>query len=401
MQNRVNPGPGFVEKERLHLSVGLLYLGGVLSGSLTVLLGCVLPRLSALDHLSDRDAGTLLMVQFASCAGGALLVRRNFHQTLARGYALTALAALALHLLPRPFAILSIAVYGVGLGMVMTSNSMIVGRIFTARRGIALAVLNLCWSLGATLSPLLVARVFGRFSVAAIGTTVALFSASFVGITLLSKFHWIVEDQQRVITPSESPTRTLVYFGLLSFLYVGIESATGNWMSTYASRVVAWDYARSNLATACFWSALLLGRAVAPLVLLRLAEEKLFRLSVFGAAGGVCLLVAAHSVRFLLLGATVTGLSLAPIFPLTLSLFMAKAGQPRNSGWVFAVAGFGGAILSWLTGIVSTSAGSLRIGLLVPAAAALLLLLLAFRLPSGGDAFSPKPLRPKAAPGRA
>jgi len=84
-----------------------------------------------------------------------------------------------------------------------------------------------------------------------------------------------------------------------------------------------------------------------------------------------------------------------------LSLFMAKAGQPRNSGWVFAVAGFGGAVLSWLTGIVSTSAGSLRIGLLVPAGAALLLLLLASRLRSAGDAPQLKPLPPKAAPGRA
>jgi MFS transporter, FHS family, glucose/mannose:H+ symporter len=401
LQDGTNTGASPAAKKLLPLSVGLLYLGGVLSGSLTVLLGCVLPRLSALDHLSDRQAGTLLMVQFSFCACGALLVRRNFHQTLARGYALIALAALALHLLPKPFAMLSIAGYGLGLGMVMTSNSMIVGRIFTARRGIALAVLNLCWSLGATLSPLLVARVFGRFSVAVISLTVALFSASFVVITLLSRFRWIVEDQRRVITPSESPTRTLAYFGLLAFLYVGIESATGNWMSTYASRVVAWDYARSNLATACFWSALLLGRTVAPLILLRLAEEKLFLLSVFGSAAGVCLLVAAHSAWFLLVGAAVAGLSLAPIFPLTLSLFMAKAGQPRNSGWVFAVAGFGGAVLSWLTGIVSSSAGSLRIGLLVPAAAALLLLLMAFRLPSGGGAFSLKPLPPKAAPGRA
>jgi fucose permease len=230
---------------------------------------------------------------------------------------------------------------------------------------------------------------------------VAFISASFLGITLLSRFQWIIEDQQRVVTPSESPTRTLAYFGLLAFLYVGIESATGNWMSTYATRVVAWDYARSNLATACFWSALLLGRTIAPLILLRLAEEKLFLLSVFGAAAGACWLVAAHGAWFLLLGAALTGLSLAPIFPLTLSLFMAKAGQPRNSGWVFAVAGFGGAVLSWLTGIVSTSAGSLRIGLLVPAGAALLLLLMATRLRSAGDAPQLKPLPPKAAPGRA
>jgi MFS transporter, FHS family, glucose/mannose:H+ symporter len=368
--------------EGLHLWIALLYLGGVLSGSLTVALGCVLPIVSALAHLSDREAGTLLMVQFASCAVGALFVRRNFHRTLASGYTLTAFAVLASYLLPRPFAIPSISAYGLGLGMVMTSNSMIVGRVFTARRGVALAFLNFCWSLGATLSPLLVAPLSRHFSMGTISTAVALLPACFVGITLLSRFHRIMGDEPQTVTSSKSAKGAIVYFGLLAFLYVGIESATGNWMSTYASRIVTWDYSRSSLATACFWSALLIGRAVAPLVLLRLKEEKLYLISVFAASAGVCSLVAAHSVWTLIGAAVFTGLGLAPVFPLTLSLFMTKAGQPRGSGWVFAVAGLGGAFVPWLTGFVSTDAGSLRIGMLVPAAATLLLLAMASRLRS-------------------
>jgi MFS transporter, FHS family, glucose/mannose:H+ symporter len=396
----LNTGKNSFPTERITPSIAFLYLGAVLSGSLTVLLGCVLPRLSALDRLRDRDAGMLLMVQFAFAACGALLVRRNFHRTLIRGYVLTAASALAVHILPKPLAIPSIAAYGLGLGLVMTSNSMLAGRIFAEHRAVALAVLNFCWSLGATLSPLLVARVFDRFSMGAISTTVALSSASFAVITILGRFHRFVEKEQPIVLSRESATRTVAYFGLLAFLYVGIETATGNWMSTYVSRVAVWDFARSNLVTACFWFALLFGRGIAPLILLRLAEKKLYLLSVSGAAGGICLLVGAHSARFLFLGAVVTGLSLAPIFPLTLSLFMAKAGQPRNSGWVFAVAGFGGGTLSWLTGIVSTSQRSLRLGLLVPAAAAFLLLFLASRLRSATAPGGLNPLAPKAAPGR-
>jgi fucose permease len=64
------------------------------------------------------------------------------------------------------------------------------------------------------------------------------------------------------------------------------------------------------------------------------------------------------------------------LFPLILSLFLAEIGASRNAGWVFAVAGLGGAVLSWLTGIVSSGAGSLRIGLMVPGAAALLMMVL-------------------------
>jgi FHS family glucose/mannose:H+ symporter-like MFS transporter len=367
-------------KELPRLALPLLYLGAVFSGSLTVLLGCVLPRLSALEHLRDKQAGALLMVQFAFSASGALLVRRNFHETLARGYALISLGAVAMHVLPRQLAIAAIATYGLGLGLVMTSNSMLTGRIFRERRGVALSFLNLCWSVGATLSPLLIARVLDRVSMGLISTTVAVLSALFVGVPFWGRFRQVVEDDGRINTPLGSATPAIAYFGLLAFLYVGIESATGNWMSTYVSRVVAWDYTKSNLATACFWAALLLGRTAAPFILLWFAEVKLYLISVLCAASGVWLLVAAHTAWLVLLAAAIAGLGLAPIFPLTVSLFMAKAGQPKGTGWVFAVSGFGGAILPWLTGILSSSARSLRIGLLVPAGAALLLLLLACRL---------------------
>ena len=168
--------------------------------------------------------------------------------------------------------------------------------------------------------------------------------------------------------------KTILYFALLAFLYVGIEASVGNWMSTYATRTIAWTFAGSTLAVAFFWAALLLGRAITPAMLTWLPERRLYRASVIATIAGVSLLLAAHSPLTLLLGAALTGLALAPVFPLILALFLAEIGGSRNAGWVFAVAGLGGAVLSWLTGIVSSSTGSLRVGLLVPGAAALLML---------------------------
>jgi FHS family L-fucose permease-like MFS transporter len=89
---------------------------------------------------------------------------------------------------------------------------------------------------------------------------------------------------------------------------------------------------------------------------------------------GVLVLLSAHSPLAILSGAALTGLSLAPLFPLILALFLAEIGGSNNAGWVFGFAGVGGAVLSWLTGIVSNDTGSLRIGLLVPGVAALLML---------------------------
>ena len=56
---------------------------------------------------------------------------------------------------------------------------------------------------------------------------------------------------------------------------------------------------------------------------------------------------------------------------------------------IFTIAGLGSAFLPWLTGAVSASASSLRIGLLVPLAASLLMLALGLRLPHRSPAAAP------------
>jgi fucose permease len=169
---------------------------------------------------------------------------------------------------------------------------------------------------------------------------------------------------------------TIAYFAFLAFLYVGVEATVGNWMSTYAGRTTAWTFAGSTLAVAVFWAALLLGRALTPVMLMRMPELVLYRVSVIATITGVLVLLSAHSPLTIVVGAALTGLSLAPLFPLILALFLAEIGGSNNAGWVFGLAGVGGAVLSWLTGIVSNDTGSLRIGLLVPGFAALLMLLM-------------------------
>jgi fucose permease len=78
----------------------------------------------------------------------------------------------------------------------------------------------------------------------------------------------------------------------------------------------------------------------------------------------------------------ILGAALAPIFPLLLSRFFARARQSSDSRWVLAVCGFGGSVLPWLTGWVSAQSGSLRLGLItIPAA----LLLMVFMLPLLSD----------------
>lgn len=116
----------------------------------------------------------------------------------------------------------------------------------------------------------------------------------------------------------------------------------------------------------------------------------------FAAITGVSLLLIAHRPLTILAGSVLSGLALAPLFPLILALFLEEIGRSRNAGWVFAVAGLGGAVLSWLTGTISSSTGSLRIGLFVPGVAALLMLAMISWRRTSGHAKQPAVLQPTA-----
>ncbi len=342
---------------------------------MTVLLGIVLPRIAAEFHLTDSQSGALLMTLFAGSSTGALFVRRRFTRTLAAGYLLIPAAGLMVVIAPRLLGIPAIAIYGLGLGMAMTSTSMLVGRLYRGRRGAALSFLNFCWSLGATICPLVMARLHGHVTAAGLGITVALIAVPFAGLPLMSRFE--APPQPEASTHRlDTAISTVVLFALAGFLYVGIESTVGNWMTTYGLRAVAWSFSTSSLATASFWGALLAGRGVAPLILSRISDSALFRVSVVSLIGALALLVSAHSPWLLLAAAMWTGFSLGPIYPLVIALFMERAGESKHTGWIFTVSGFGGATLPWLTGVISSAAHSLRVGLMVPAAASLVLLVL-------------------------
>ncbi len=363
---------------RLRLLAPQLHLGFAFTGVGTVLLGTILPRASAKWHLSDKEAGVLLLLQFAASAFGSLLVRRNLWKTLASGYGLFSLGAISIFLLRQrsiPARGTAFVVYGLGLGVAMTATNLLVSRRSPTSRGAALAVLNFAWSAGAVACPLVVAQFLCCAGPSAAFGVLGLMVLPFALIPLLTRENDLGAAADFDAAPAGSGEAPIIsYFALLAFLYVGIEASLANWMSTYATRVTAWNLSRGSLAVAAFWAALLLGRALTAALLTLLPERRLYLVSVVVTAAGISLLLAAHGPTTVLAGSALTGLALGPVFPLILSLFLADIGKSRNAGWVFAIAGLGGAVLSWLTGTVSTGTGSLRIGLLVPGAASLLMI---------------------------
>jgi FHS family glucose/mannose:H+ symporter-like MFS transporter len=363
------------------VTVALLFAGFLYTGAMMVLLGLMLPRIEVLHGLSDSQAGALLATQAVCSATGALFVRHQFGRTLTAGYLLMAAGSAALLIVPAWLDILAIGAFGLGLGMAMTSTSIVVGRLFPDARGSALSLLNLSWSAGAAVCPLVVARIPGHFSAAAVCIPIAACAALFallIGPRTLRSVPSVLPQESAVTGLSWT---ALLLFSALGFLYVGAESTLGGWMSTYATRDVLWNFQKSNLAAGCFWGAMLVGRAATPLFLRSVSERRLHWVAIVAAFLGTVVLVVARTPAALVTGASWTGFALAPIYPLTIALFLEQAGESRNTGWVFAAAGYGGALFPGLTGLVSTDMHSLSKGLLIPLAAVTALLPLALWLP--------------------
>lgn len=360
-----------VERNRNLLPIFVLQLGFAITGIGDTVLGPLLPSLAPALHLSDNTSGLLLLALFSSSSCGALLARGDMSRSLASGFALMALGAFTLIFSTGPRSAIGFCfIYGLGLGLAMTATSLFVGRNYQERRGVILSLINFLWSLGAALSPLLVARlvahhtfrsVFGVIALAAIAA-----SALVAGV-LRDHGSDPVQSKGSMDEPSDNYRIWLtVVFALMLFLETGVEATIGGWLSTFARRTVIPDPVRAAAASSFFWTAFLVGRALCSIILLRLKEGRLLWGAVLLSVTGASLLLLSHSIGMLAITAILAGLGAAPVFPLSISLLMANNLRSTHVGISLAICGTAGAIFPWVTGLISAHTGSLRLAMVVP-----------------------------------
>jgi fucose permease len=163
-------------------------------------------------------------------------------------------------------------------------------------------------------------------------------------------------------------TRLLAFFALFLFLYVGMENAVGGWITTYTHRFNGMSLEDASIMVSLYWLALLAGRGIGSLALSFLPERAVLLSGFLLALSALSLLLVPRSASSAMIAVAATGMGFGPVFPIAVSRMLARAKDPRSTGWVFAVSASGGATLPWLTGFLSTHSGSLRIGFIVPGA---------------------------------
>ena len=145
--------------KRLILAAQLAFLP---AGILTTLLGPMLPLLIARWTLTDTQAGSLFLVQFLpSLIGvqlsGFLLSRLGFRPSFLLGLLLMACGTATLYMGSVVLGMASVAVYGLGLGLIIPTDNLLIAEVSAASRSGAVSLLNFFWGIGAVLCSVLVA----------------------------------------------------------------------------------------------------------------------------------------------------------------------------------------------------------------------------------------------------
>jgi FHS family glucose/mannose:H+ symporter-like MFS transporter len=402
------------------------------TGILQTLLGPMLPILIARWALNDTQAGNLFLVQFlASLAGvqlsGLLLTRWGYRPAFLWGLLLMACGVSTLLLGSSTLGMAAVAAYGLGLGLLVPSDNLLIAEIGSdsssasdaasqessqrssqasseaSSRASAVSLLNFFWSVGAVFCSLMVAWTAAHKLLPFFLGSVALFllllafamrNLPFPAAATPSATPAVTSSVTRAgsspstsspssssTSASSSPWRDLAkspaiwIFAAIFFLYPGAETAVGGWIGSYVSRLGSRGAAIASLMPAFFWTALTVGRALGTVFLRHFSERSVLRAGYGAGAAGIALMLWAPTLTGVIGGALITGLSFATLYPITVARLSQRFGvAARKIGAVmFSLAAVGPAVIPWMVGVISHSTGSLRAGLLLPLGATVIL----------------------------
>jgi len=354
------------------------YAAFVPIGIATVLLGPMLPTLSARWSLNYSQAGALFTVQYlastlAVALSGVMVSRWGFRFAMKAGLLLMSAGVALLLAGPKTMGMLCIAASGGGIGLAVPAANLLVAEVNPGRRSATLNLLNFCWSTGSVACPFLVAA-------AAKSHHIPLFLGAVAGFSLLVAIG-IAAMPSHIVEPSAArDTRTnggpaiswkhraMLTLAALFFLYVGVENGFGGWIASYAKSLGSLTPALSVMTPSFFYSALMLGRWLAP-VLLRVTDEiRLVQVGLLVACAGMAGLILSRGLLGVVVSASLAGLGLSYVYPITISVLSREFGpaSSRVGSLMFTMSNLGGGLMPWMVGVSSTRFGTLKAGLAVP-----------------------------------
>jgi len=364
--------------------LAVLFVGFILSGIATTIVGPMLPVFIRRWGLDDGQAGLFSSIQFlAALVGtlisGAWMAWRGYRPSLVAGYALIGGGLAALNASSHANALAATAAFGLGYGLITAGTNLYVAEAGGARSASLLNLLNFTWGLGAMACSPLIAMALRNNRVGGLLTGYAIFGGLLALALLFAQFGPHIQGKH-IETVGTAPARigrgSTVALATLFFMYVGMETSIGVWAAEYSRRIAHGITNVTTLAPMFFYAGLTTGRGVAPLVLLSLSEAPTVLCALSLTVAGVSVLIFSTTLKVAIAAVFLSGLGCASIYPIYIAWLSRWYGAraKRIGGFLFALASLGGSAGPWLVGTLSKYGGSLRVGFLVPLLSAALMI---------------------------
>jgi len=279
--------------------------------------------------------------------------------------------------LSRQFELALIAVLGMGFGSSLTQVMIqaLLADQHGERRSIAFAEANVAASLSATLTPL----VIGSLQRVGMGwRTISILVVLFLTLLAATFHRQSIPDSVAVQTQSVEDKSHLPFsfwlYWIVLFLVVAVEMSMVVWAADFLASVAGLSRIDAALGFSAFPAAMLIGRIAGSRLTRRWSSLTLLLSSLAITLIGFPVFWLARLAAFNIIGLFITGLGIANLFPLTLSIAVGLAADQSNKASARVSLGVGTALLTapllmgWLADRVSLqSAYGLVIVLMVAA----------------------------------
>ena len=154
-------------------------------------------------------------------------------------------------------------------------------------------------------------------------------------------------------------SRQVFLIAFFLFLYVGSEVGFAGWIFTYATKLELSNTSRAAYLTSLFWGGLTLGRMLTVPIATRIKAESLLVSSLAGCLISLGLILASPSTFAVVLAGTCgLGISMAPIFPTTLSLTARSMNLTGHvTGWFIVASSAGSMVIPLVIGQAFSAIG--------------------------------------------
>lgn len=219
--------------------------------------------------------------------------------------------------------------------------------------------LHFIWGVGASLSPVLMARTMVATGGIQAGYALLALLTLPICIWILrlpSPEHPQVEHRQ---VDGEAPRALVILIGCFILFYSGGEASIGNWIFTYATTTRVMESQEAALLNSTYWGTLTVGRLAFIPIASRLRPRFILMTALGGSLLSALTLILGSGTRPLLwVGVAGIGLSFAPIFPTILAFAERRITlSGRLTGRFFACSSGGAMIMPWLIGQFFESRG--------------------------------------------